>query len=269
MEIRMRSLTYALLLGGALLARADILTTARTVDYNITFSDSARFTDAFANVTNTEVIAPGSSGTDTQTGGYASLNTGISFFATGGVSVKPLSASPGTQYITTTIDVTGAGTYGFHEPVPVYDGRLSGLSYFPSPLARFGYQGFYTLEIFSPSNAFLDAGGTWITNISLPGDWSKDGNADATGTHLLYSLDPLWTVTSDFVYDSVSNRTLFSVKNTNFPGPDSYDNGPYPVILLTGAPVPEPASLGLIGIGGLAATLVFRRRRRVGSAVAR
>lgn len=256
-------LMLATLLGAGSLCRADILTTARTIDYNITFSDNAMFTDASANVVNTYTVAPGSSGTDTETGGYATLNTGISFFATGGVSINPLSAPPLTGEVTTTINVTGAGTYGFRESAPVFNGRLSSVSYFPSSLARFDYNGFYTLEIFSPSNAFLDAGGIWVTSISLPGDWSKGGNADASGTHLLYDLDPLWTITSNFVYDPIDNRTLFTVENSNYPGPDSYDNGPYPVILLTGSQVPEPGSVGLFGCGGLLLTIVLRKKRKL------
>ena len=176
----------------------------------------------------------------------------------------PLSSSapPGAEEITTTVTATGAGTYGFYEPVPVYNGRLSGLDYFPSPLARFPYNGFSTLEIYSPSSGLLDAGGTWITNIYLPGNWSRAGNADQTGTHLLIDFDPLWVITNDFVYDPATNRTLFSVVNTNYPGPDSYDNGPYPVILLTGPAVPEPGSIGLFGVGSLATVWWCLKRRR-------
>lgn len=254
-----------LLLGSALLARAGIITSARTINYQVTFSDRATFADAFATVTNTETIAPGSFGIDTEEGGYAALNTGLTFFASGGVSVSPLSAPAGTSDLTTTINVTGAGTYGFVEPVPVYNGHLSAVTYFPSPLARFPYNGFYTLELLSPSNGLLDPGGTWTTAFSLPGDWSAAGNADATGTHLLYDLDPLWTVTSDFVYDSATNTTLFAVTNTDYPGVDSYDNGPYPVVLLTGAPVPEPGAATLLGLGGLltALALVIKERAKL------
>ena len=261
MNNRTCRLLAMLTIGGASLAHADIFTTTRTVDYSITFSDAATFLDAFANVTNTEVIGPGSFGTDTEMGGYSALNTGITFFATGAVSISPAGAPPGTSEITTTVTATGAGTYGFHEAVPVYNGRLAGLNYFPGPLARFPYNGSSTLEIFSPSDSFLDPGGTFATNIYLPGDWSKAGNADQTGTHLLYSLDPLWTITNDFVYDPATNRTLFSIVNTNYPGADSDDPGPYPVILLTGAAVPEPGSIGLLGVGALAVAGWYLKKR--------
>jgi hypothetical protein len=247
--------------GEACRIEADIITTSRTINYDLTLGDISSFTDAFASVVNTEVIAAGSHGTDTQEAGYASLNTGISFFATGGVSITPTNAPAGQSDITTMITVTGAGTYGFKEPVPVYSGKLSALDYFPSPLARFPYNGSNVLEIFSPSNGLLDPGGTWITNISIPGDWSQASDGDVPHTHFLYDLDPLWNITSDFVYDPALNRTLFSVENDNYPGVDSYDNGPYPVVLLVGSQAPEPASVGMLTVGmiGLAYS-VWRKR---------
>ncbi len=223
---------------------ASIFTVQREITYDVHFS-GPDFANASADVRNTYTVGPGSSGTASQTAFYPPYNQGITFFATGGVSVTPGSVPAGTTAVTNMLSVTGPGTYGFDETV------LPASSYLDlgvlSSLAVYPYYGVPNLELYSPSNGLLDPGGTWITNVYFPGDWSQASAGDVPGTHALFYLDPLWSISSDFVYNPVINKTLFSAINMNYPGELSYDNGPYPDIVLVGSAVPEPGTGAMFG----------------------
>lgn len=49
--------------------------------------------------------------------------------------------------------------------------------------------------------------------------------------------------------------------NTDYPGENSDDDGPYPDVILVGSPVPEPATFVGAGIGILAVWTLSRKRK--------
>ena len=112
--------------------------------------------------------------------------------------------------------------------------------------------GLYTLELKTNGSGFVRNGGTFIESLVLAGDWSSHGTG--TGQSELLSIQSGFSITKNFLFDSVSNTTVFEMVNNNYNGSAaSYD------IVLHGdiAPVPEPetyamlfAGLGLLGFAG-------------------
>jgi hypothetical protein len=213
-------------------------------------------TPYFANAswynTLTLTIAPGSSGSQYFHFDLYPDNQGLTFFATGAVSIDQTAAPPGTASVTLHVTANGAGTFGLHELAPPY--YSSGDYVFtPDPLEVYTdtATGRRELDFVAPSgsNLNIDAGTTWRTTVSMPGDWSSSSSGNVYGTHVLEGYDPLWTVTSNFVYNRATNQTVFSLVNTNYPGVGTYDDGPYPEFYLVGQAAPEPGQIGLASVG--------------------
>ena len=101
---------------------------------------------------------------------------------------------------------------------------------------------------------FLDAGGIFVDNIFITGDWSGLGTNAGNHTGLTFASG--YAVINDFVYDPVHNWTLLTISNGAFDG----INPSIDFFLIGSSAVPEPATwaLMLAGFGLVGATL--RRR---------
>ncbi len=97
-----------------------------------------------------------------------------------------------------------------------------------------------------------------ILEFVIDGDWSVAGSN--TGNHQLISINPLWTIDQNFVFDSFRGATLFIAHIDNYLAANPQT--PQVNFRLIGAAVPEPASLALLGLG--IAALGFSRRKKAG-----
>ena len=226
-------------------ATATVIPTSITIDHSLQFGPNFSGATWQSNVTITlDAISSGTKDFDLS---FWPDNYGLTFFSTGGVTIDQTTAPAGTSSRTVHVMANGTGTFGFHETAGPEADPSSG-----DPLLV--YTSLTTnrqiLDFGAPSGGYsthLDPGITWTTTTSMPGDWSASG-VDS-GNHYLFVFDPLWTVTSDFVFDPSTNQTLFSLVNTNYPGANSGDNGPYPDFALIGTAVPEQSEAVLVVIG--------------------
>lgn len=88
----------------------------------------------------------------------------------------------------------------------------------------------------------------------IKGNWSGVGTG--AGQHQLISIDPELTIIENFTYDSVTDTTLFYATNFTY---SSSPQNPVNFRLYGPTPVPEPATLAVLGAGAL---LAARRRRK-------
>src|SRR4051794_1110791 len=128
-------------------ANGSLILTDRLVEYFVHFNGNT-FQGAYADIRSTTTVDPASTGTLTSAGGYPPANQGITYFATGNVSITPASAPAGTTSVTTTVTANGGGTYGFEERMPAGTGFANPAS---STVGVYPYAGFLNLEVFSPT----------------------------------------------------------------------------------------------------------------------
>lgn len=100
----------------------------------------------------------------------------------------------------------------------------------------------------------VSAGNPFIYEIVLPGDWSQSGAA--TGGHTLESINPLWSVEQNFVYDG--SNTLFRARIDSYVN-DGTHNLDLSYSLYGVAAVPEPAA-AILMLAGFALVLGVGRR---------
>jgi hypothetical protein len=168
------------------------------------------FTNASWYNTLTLKVAPDPSGSQDFHFDLYPNNEGLTFFATGGVSVDQTSAPAGTASVTLHVTATGAGTVGVHELAPPFysaDG-FDTSNFDPLQIYTSAKTGRKVLFFEAPagSNLNIRAGVTWQTTVTMPGDWSQTSSGDVNGTHFLDYYNPLWTLTSDFVFDPATTK---------------------------------------------------------------
>lgn len=178
---------------------------------------------------------------------FQSGASAISIYGLGGTTVAPSTAPDGTGSLLVSITSPGGSGQGWGFD---YDGLASatpGLSFLTYGSAG----GVSTLAFNGGGSNFVDMGGRFLSTVVMQGDWSDPGS------HSAATYAPGYSVFQDFVYDAATDRTIFSVETA------SYATGVNPSIAFTllgaAVPVPEPASVALLG-GGLLVLWTLRRR---------
>ncbi len=125
--------------------------------------------------------------------------------------------------------------YGYNTPV--------GSSVTASRIVSTVVGGYNALVFSGTLTGGVASTGQFIATITLPGDWSNPAR------HALDSIDPAWTLTQDFSYDSASDTTFIVASANPYGGP------PNLTFTLFGSPVPEAPgpALWLLGLPLLAA----------------
>jgi hypothetical protein len=116
--------------------------------------------------------------------------------------------------------------------------------------------GRYFLQESFASPGGVGDGSPFIWQMSLPGDWSSVGTG--YGQHELLAINPLWTITDNFVFDG--RGTIFRAQMDEY-----FNDGRHNINIafrLHGAPqVPIPPSVWLFG-SGLVGLIGLRRFKR-------
>jgi hypothetical protein len=208
-------------------------------------------------VYNNTINFDGTAGSIFPTVNFQSVATGIDLYGQGSTTIDPTSAPDHTPFVVTTIDSPGGSGQGWGFD---YNGVASATA--GSSFLTFGVvSGHYALTFSGGGTNLVDAGGRFLSSVIIDGDWSDP----ASHTTATYSAG--YFIDSDFVYDSGSNKTVFTIET------DDYQTGTDPSISFallggTAGAVPEPStwammSLGLAGIGFLG---LRARRGRLASA---
>lgn len=238
---------------------ADVIYGSRSSDFTITFSDLT-FTDADAQYVATYQMPAQAPVTGNLTTTVLPAFENLSFAYSGGITTNFGTPAPGvTSYPGTVVSDGSAGAFGFGYNTPV--SSTSGQS-----LITLGQSGgLATLT-------FLGGGGAtglnsfpFTISVALPGDWSTPGTT--TGTYQFWGIDPGFTLTTDFVFDSGTGMTTVSAYDP------TYDNGATGLnFVLFGAAtaIPEPTTwmIMLVGCGALGAAMRFSRRGKHGATTA-
>lgn len=175
--------------------------------------------------------------------------TGTYISTTGGVATTMSPPAFGTPVIFG--DITNDGSGGaFKFGYQTTNGPDFATSWTKSEV-MFGHN---VLHFNGGGTGFLDAGGIFVDNIFITGDWSGLGTNSGNHTGLTFSSG--YSVINDFVYDPMNNWTLLTISTGAFDGL----NPGIDFFLIGSSAVPEPSTwaLMLAGFGLVGATL--RRR---------
>lgn len=111
------------------------------------------------------------------------------------------------------------------------------------------------LDIHSGYTQRAQTGSVTEVFMTFTGDWSGVGTGN--GQHQLGFVDPFLTVINDFTYDPITNKTTFYASNFNsFNG--AFNEVDVQLFGATAA-VPEPATMSVLAVAGIAA---LRRRKK-------
>lgn len=239
------------------LASNAITFTSRDNSGVITFSDMTFFDASEHQVSTVQVV--GNLG-DQQLQSYSAKpgETNFAILSGSGIAITNLVPPNGSNGYKATFGVQVAGNsdqwFSIAGDFPATT-AVQGLSY--THLVRTVTNGAYNLEFAGMGNGLVTPGGTYVSELTLPGNWSSQGVG--VGESQLISLASNWTVTQDFVYNAATNTTAFVAVNSSYVAGTS----PNLDIVLHGspAPVPEPETFVLALIGLAVLSITFRGNR--------
>src|SRR5579862_6562371 len=108
-------------------------------------------------------------------------------------------------------------------------------------LYTFIANGQWALQLNQNSILGVNDGDPFYWNLTLPGNWSVEGTGPGEYELLSYNAD--WTITNDFVYDPITNTTLFSLAMPSYDG-----SGVGVSLQLNGTAAPGPVALAPFAI---------------------
>jgi hypothetical protein len=234
-------------------ARADIVLTSRTSNYDITFSNNA-----FANTNVNYSILDNFTGNNGDSVNYTlttkSLAQNIAVTSSGGVTLSNVNIGvPSTTY---TVDMGSSGTGSVSSSYSVGAGTSS-----TSWVTQGVSNGLNTLTYQGDGSENNFDGFPFTVSFALAGNWTTQGTSSGDIELFNSQLNPGWSQTQ-LSYNSGTNTTtlVYSTSSTQSTG----DNGNIEFILY-GSPVtttPEPASMVMAASGALMALGYGWRRRK-------
>ena len=237
-------------------ARAGFSFTSRSSNYDITYTKSD-FSDAVASYTTIVHGYSSVSGETTplqvfpQTGAQGFAWTGGNGFAISNVNTSGIPSGNGaTATLTSTATSTSPGLYTISYNTPIATNFNQ--SWIVSVLS--GSQ--KSLEFQGGGSGLVDNTGSFNLTVNIGGNWSSLGTGPGQTNYL--GINPAWTVDSLFVFNSVTNQTVFSAHINPYSG-----NDPNLDFVLVGtAAVPEPTSAICLLLGSGAMLVLGRYRYR-------
>ena len=203
-------------------------------------------------VYNNTINFDGTAGIISPTVNFQQVATNISLYGQGATTVSSTSVPDHTPLVVETITSPGGPGQGYGFDYNGVAASTPGLSFL-----TFGVLGgHYALTFSGGGTNLVDLGGRFFSSVVIDGDWSDPLS------HTTATFAPGYSIDTDFVYDSISDKTTFTIETNDY----QTDVNPSIAFSLIGGStgaVPELSTWAMLltGFGGLALA-GYRRARK-------